>query len=56
MLGLKEKRCFPWCHLQEAIKREKAIKGKSRNYKIDLINKFNPKWTDLYEEIEIGFD
>ena len=27
------------------------LKGKSRQYKIDLINKFNPEWRDLYEDI-----
>ena len=34
-----------------AIQREKYLKGKSRQYKIDLINKFNPEWKDLYEDI-----
>ena len=32
----------------DAIKREKQIKSGSRNKKIELINKFNPKWKDLY--------
>ena len=31
--------------------REKFIKGKSRQYKIDLINSINPDWKDLYEDI-----
>jgi putative endonuclease len=31
----------------DAITREKFLKGKSRTYKIDLINKFNPTWKDL---------
>ncbi|MGC1391253.1 MAG: GIY-YIG nuclease family protein [Bacteroidales bacterium] len=31
----------------EAIKREKQIKSRSRNKKIDLINGMNPKWNDL---------
>jgi putative endonuclease len=35
----------------EAIKREKQIKGGSRKKKYDLINKFNPTWKDLYDEI-----
>ena len=34
-----------------AIAREKQIKGGSRQKKLDLINKMNPKWKDLYEEI-----
>ena len=33
------------------IAREKQIKGGSRKKKIDLINKMNPEWKDLYEEI-----
>jgi putative endonuclease len=34
-----------------AIAREKQIKGGSRQKKLDLINKMNPAWKDLYEEI-----
>lgn len=34
-----------------AIAREKQIKGGSRKKKLDLINKMNPEWKDLYEEI-----
>jgi putative endonuclease len=37
--------------INEAIRREKQIKGGSRQKKIDLINTFNPEWKDLYEEI-----
>jgi putative endonuclease len=33
--------------LIDAIAREKFLKGKSRKYKMDLINKMNPKWRDL---------
>ena len=33
---------------REAIKREKQIKAGSRKKKIELINKFNPDWKDLY--------
>ena len=36
--------------MQEAIAREKQIKGGSRQKKIDLINSKNPEWKDLYEE------
>jgi len=31
-----------------AIQREKQIKAGSRRKKIELINKFNPEWNDLY--------
>ena len=34
-----------------AIQREKYLKGKKREYKINLINSFNPEWIDLYEKI-----
>lgn len=34
-----------------AIDREKQIKSYKRQKKIDLINEFNPKWLDLYEDI-----
>jgi len=36
---------------EEAILREKKIKGGSRAKKIALINAFNPQWRDLYEEL-----
>ena len=36
--------------MEEAIAREKQIKGGSRQKKIDLINSKNPEWKDLYEE------
>lgn len=32
----------------EAIKREKQLKAGPRKKKIDLINKFNPQWNELY--------
>jgi putative endonuclease len=34
-----------------AIAREKQIKAGSRQNKIDLINKKNPEWRDLYKEL-----
>jgi len=34
-----------------AIEREKQIKGGSRSKKIALIEKMNPDWKDLYEQI-----
>ena len=33
----------------DAIQRETSIKRWRRDWKIDLINKVNPKWIDLYE-------
>jgi putative endonuclease len=33
----------------EAIAREKALKKWRRDWKIRLIEEFNPLWTDLYE-------
>ena len=38
-------------HIEEAIAREKALKGGSRKAKIELIKSFNPIWTDLYEAL-----
>ncbi|MEP2668749.1 MAG: GIY-YIG nuclease family protein [Cyclobacteriaceae bacterium] len=37
--------------IEEAIAREKYIKGKSRKWKEELITKFNPSWKDLYPDI-----
>jgi putative endonuclease len=34
-----------------AIMREKQIKAGSRRKKIELINKFNPDWDDLYDTL-----
>jgi len=34
-----------------AIKREKQIKGGSRQKKIDLINSINPDWSDLVDRL-----
>jgi putative endonuclease len=34
-----------------AIAREKQIKAGSRRKKIELINRCNPKWQDLYDVI-----
>jgi len=37
----------------DAIVREKQIKAGSRQKKIDLINKVNPEWKDLYNDGDI---
>ena len=36
--------------MEQAIAREKQIKGGSRQKKMDLINSKNPEWKDLYED------
>jgi putative endonuclease len=36
---------------ENAISREKQIKGGSRKRKINLINSINKEWLDLYEDI-----
>ncbi len=38
--------------IEEAIVREKQVKGYSRAKKIALIEKQNPEWKDLHEEIK----
>ena len=37
--------------IEEAIAREKAIKKWRRAWKIGLIERVNPNWTDLFEQI-----
>ncbi len=37
--------------MHDAIAREKAIKEWKRAWKIDLIEKANPLWRDLYSEV-----
>ena len=37
--------------IENAILREKQLKGKSRQKKLDLITEFNPCWIDLYKQI-----
>jgi predicted GIY-YIG superfamily endonuclease len=37
--------------MDEAISREKQIKGGSRGKKIELIESMNPEWRDLYESL-----
>lgn len=37
--------------METAINREKALKKWNRAWKIDLIEKDNPQWRDLYDEI-----
>ncbi len=43
---------FEECGEREgAIRREKQIKEWKRRWKLELIEKANPEWQDLYEEI-----
>ncbi len=37
--------------INQAIFREKQIKAGSRQDKLDLINRFNPEWKDLFEDL-----
>ncbi len=37
--------------MESAITREKALKKWNRAWKIELIEKVNPNWTDLYDEV-----
>ncbi|HVD97124.1 MAG TPA: GIY-YIG nuclease family protein [Cytophagaceae bacterium] len=37
--------------IEQAISREKQLKGGSRKRKEELINLFNPKWVDLYDRM-----
>ena len=36
-------------NMESAISREKTIKGWKRQWKLELIEKENPAWTDLYD-------
>jgi putative endonuclease len=40
-----------WEDREGAIKREKQIKKWKRKWKLDLIEKLNPEWDDLFEGI-----
>jgi putative endonuclease len=37
--------------VEDAILREKRLKKWNRQWKIDLIEKVNPNWDDLYEKL-----
>jgi putative endonuclease len=37
--------------IKEAIKREKNIKAWKREWKLRIIEQFNPNWNDLYKDI-----
>jgi putative endonuclease len=37
--------------IESAIRREKQLKNWHREWKINLINRFNPNWKDLYDSL-----
>jgi len=37
--------------INSALAREKQLKSWNRNWKLDLIEKSNPRWDDLYESL-----
>jgi len=39
-------------YIDKAIEREKCLKRWKRKWKIELIEKLNPEWKDLYENIQ----
>jgi putative endonuclease len=45
-----------WCEhhptMPSAIHREKRLKKWKRDWKLDLVNTFNPGWRDLHDEID----
>ena len=41
----------PHAEIADAIVREKAMKAWKRDWKIALIEKSNPEWSDLFEQI-----
>ncbi|NBX03047.1 MAG: GIY-YIG nuclease family protein [Alphaproteobacteria bacterium] len=38
-------------NIEEAIRREKGIKRWKRAFKMDAIERMNPEWKDLYEQL-----
>lgn len=42
--------CEDFSDVNQAIAREKYLKGKIRKFKEELINKVNPSWKDLSDE------
>lgn len=39
--------------VHQAIRHEKRLKGWKRNWKKDLIEKYNPTWRDLYDDLNM---
>jgi putative endonuclease len=38
--------------MESAIRREKALKAWKRDWKIEVIERMNPDWRDLHDEID----
>ena len=38
-------------YINEALNREKRLKWWKRKWKLDIIEKMNPQWRDLYDDI-----
>ena len=38
-------------NVEDAIHREKRLKKWNRKWKVELIEKMNPEWDDLYEQL-----
>ncbi len=46
---------YEMCETMEAaIAREKTIKRWQRDWKLQLIEKLNPDWRDLWDEVKLG--
>ena len=43
--------CRERSEINEAIAREKQLKKWERRWNLDLIERFNPEWTDLYDAL-----
>lgn len=44
-----------YSYILNAIAREKQLKGGSRKQKVNLIEKENPKWLDLVDDMDLGY-
>jgi len=44
-----------WCEghptMPDAIRREKALKGRPRAWKVQLVEAMNPNWDDLFQQL-----
>jgi len=41
-----------YVYIQDAIKKEKQLKKWNRQWKIELIEKYNPAWRDLFKDMQ----
>ncbi len=47
--------CEAHSEVHLAIQREKAIKKWPRRWKLELIERDNPEWRDLYDDLALGY-